>query len=493
MNTTVAVKRAIFSLLAFFLPLGSALAAPGILEPIPWTFLPGETVVFRWNRQSDVSQYYIYVGTQTYSSNVVNSGYISSSASSYEATDLPTDGHPLYVTFWYEINNVWYRNSYSYVAFQERPTLVSPPNNSKLSDDQITFHWVPSEWADDIRYYWIYAGSTVGDADYYSSGFISSSLSSHLVTGLPTNSAIVYIRYWYLKGPTWFWTDYTYTSAGAAPYIVTPQVSHSLGTKTHTAAFDALFSWTANGTSVSEYKLYVGDSTYTSEYFGASTGTNTSQTVLNLPSDGRTIFGRLQYRVGSSTTWYNTTPQPYNSHVLPHLVGPTPGSRIRGDVLYFRWSPVTKMIDSPVEYWWIYIGSSPGSMSYYHSGSISQDRDYLEIISPHLPNGTIWVRLWQRLRGVWVHQDYTYTVAPSTSAIVDADADGLDDLVETALGLSTTNPDTDGDGIEDGFEDYDLDGYTNLSEEAAGTSSKDAYGIPDPDNQTAFIVLTPFE
>jgi hypothetical protein len=54
---------------------------------------------------------------------------------------------------------------------------------------------------------------------------------------------------------------------------------------------------------------------------------------------------------------------------------------------------------------------------------------------------------------------------------VDTDGDGLDDLWELAADdsslLDWTNPDSDGDGTNDGLEDYDGDNLTNLEEFAA--------------------------
>lgn len=83
----------------------------------------------------------------------------------------------------------------------------------------------------------------------------------------------------------------------------------------------------------------------------------------------------------------------------------------------------------------------------------------------------------------------------------DRDGDGLENVVETGIGTDPNNPDSDGDGIPDGYEfghpdsldpldssdaqeDYDDDGLTNLEEYAAGTSPEiadtDGDGVKDP-------------
>lgn len=59
-----------------------------------------------------------------------------------------------------------------------------------------------------------------------------------------------------------------------------------------------------------------------------------------------------------------------------------------------------------------------------------------------------------------------YGAAPSANATqYDQDGDGLEDRVETLLGMSDpTKADTDGDGILDGAEDSDEDGLSDRVE-----------------------------
>jgi hypothetical protein len=65
----------------------------------------------------------------------------------------------------------------------------------------------------------------------------------------------------------------------------------------------------------------------------------------------------------------------------------------------------------------------------------------------------------------------------------DRDSDGVPDDVEALLGLDPDNPDTDGDGIRDGSEDFDNDGLVNAGEIYIGTDPRNPdtnnNGIPD--------------
>ena len=74
---------------------------------------------------------------------------------------------------------------------------------------------------------------------------------------------------------------------------------------------------------------------------------------------------------------------------------------------------------------------------------------------------------------------------PALTPDPDSDGDGLNDGDEVRFGYDPTNPDTDGDGTPDGLDDSDGDGLTAAEEIAAGTSpieaDTDRDGLDDPD------------
>jgi len=53
--------------------------------------------------------------------------------------------------------------------------------------------------------------------------------------------------------------------------------------------------------------------------------------------------------------------------------------------------------------------------------------------------------------------------------VTDSDGDGLTDGLEVSKGYNPASPDSDNDGVNDGYEDYDADGLANLVEASFGT------------------------
>jgi hypothetical protein len=87
------------------------------------------------------------------------------------------------------------------------------------------------------------------------------------------------------------------------------------------------------------------------------------------------------------------------------------------------------------------------------------------------------------LRGNRIEADFAWTFRALSGS--DRDQDGVLDDLEPVLGLDPDNPDTDGDGLRDGDEDFDGDGLSNAGEAVLGTdpsrADTDGDGISDGD------------
>lgn len=94
--------------------------------------------------------------------------------------------------------------------------------------------------------------------------------------------------------------------------------------------------------------------------------------------------------------------------------------------------------------------------------------------------------------GQMIERDF-YRTIHSTGEWVDSDKDGLPNLYEEKiLGTNPYEKDTDANGVQDGEEDQDQDGLTNLQEYKLGTNPLDAYTDTDdvPDGKEVNIDKT---
>ena len=118
----------------------------------------------------------------------------------------------------------------------------------------------------------------------------------HMVSGLPTDGRTLYIRLWYQVGGFWQFVDQQVIAATlAAPMVMSPIAGSTLGDANVT------FQWTANEQPVTNWWFFIGSSTGGRDiYNSGDLGTNLSQHVTGLPTDGRTLHARLWYRSGGA-------------------------------------------------------------------------------------------------------------------------------------------------------------------------------------------------
>ena len=177
----------------------------------------------------------------------------------------------------------------------------------------------------------------------------------------------------------------------------------------------ATFNWSPNDANVTGYWIYVGTYLGGADLFKKSLGTSESVTVTGLPEDGSEIFVRLWYRTKEASTWkfIETT---YLANIaeteVPEIVGPPPGSTLRGSTLTFKW----RSNGANVTDYGLNVGTSRGGRDLFRSGALGKVGS---VTVSNLPKdgSTLFVRLWYRVNnGAWKSTDYQYTAGKTTSA-----------------------------------------------------------------------------
>ena len=142
-------------------------STPNITSPVPNSTLSGATTTFEFSsNNTSADKWEVSAGT-----NVGDSSYdikeVISPATSITLNNLPTDGSTIYVRLRYQVNGVWeIADNYTYTAATaSTPSITSPVSGSTLTGVTEVFNW--NNNASNVQQWYMYAGSAIGQADYY--------------------------------------------------------------------------------------------------------------------------------------------------------------------------------------------------------------------------------------------------------------------------------------------------------------------------------------
>ena len=380
----------------------ASFASAGITSPANGSTLSGSSVTFEWSSVTGATAYTISAGSAPGGTSyfTANCG----TSTSQLVTGLPVNGSTVYVTLATQVNGTWVGNAYTYTAFNgsgSTAELTDPAPGSTLTATSATLTWSAGTGVDE---YVLYVGQSVGGSCYFS-GSCGTNL-SQAVSGLPSNGATIYVRLGSRFGAGWIYNDYTYTamdSTTAAAVMSSPAPG---GTFTSSAV---TFSWTA-GTGVTEYWLLVGTAPGGSRFFNGSTGLVQSQAVSNLPTDGSTVYVQLMSKIGGAwvANIYTYTALNDPGGGGGEMTSPANGATFTSSSVTFNWSAGTGVTE-----FWLMAGPVPGGSRYFNA---SCALNQTQAISGLPTDGsTVYVRLFSKIGGVWICNEYTYTALNSPS------------------------------------------------------------------------------
>ncbi len=363
--------------------------SPAVMtSPTPGSTL-GSSATFQWSTGSNVSEYYLYVGSSGVGSSNI---YAASNGTSRIRTvsGLPSSG-TIYVRLWSRIGSNWQSRDYTYLAGGGAKAVMITPKQGWTIGSPTTFHWSPGT---NVTQYWLSVGTSVGSGNiYYASNGTST---SRAVTGIPT-SGTVYVRLWSLISGSWQSNDYTYTGTARA-VMTAPLQGSSIGSS-------MTFYW-SNGTNVSQYWMYVGTTGAGSfNIYQASQGTATSKTVTGIPTSG-TVYVRLWSLIGSSWQYVDYS---YTGTPRAVMYWPEPGVALASSANFY-WRPGTGATQ-----YYLYVGSTgEGSYNIYNA---STGTSTAKTVTGLPSTGTVYVRLWSLISGSWQYIDYTYGAGAATAVM----------------------------------------------------------------------------
>ena len=369
---------------------------PEILTPISGGTLSGSNVTFTWDSHGGlIDDWTLYVGSSFGAADLFNSGSLGEGATSVDVNGLPTDSRGLYVRVRYAFNAVWASIDYVYSAADLAPELSTPTPGSVLPGSSATFTWTSN--GSPVITWILEVGSSPGLSNYFYSGSLASSVLT--ATGIPTDSRPIHVRLRYLLSGVWTSLYYEYTAADLVPELVTPVPGSVLPSE------DVTFTWTSNGSLVTNWTLGIGTQLGLSNlyYSGTLASGVSSVFVTGLPRDSSTLYVRLRHL--SSGAW-STLDYVFTSVAPPPVMtSPTPGSQLTGTTETFSWNDNGNAATA----WRLEVGASVGSSDVYDTGPLPATARSHEVSGLPTDGSQLFVRLSYELSGVTAYADFLYT------------------------------------------------------------------------------------
>jgi hypothetical protein len=275
-------------------------------------------------------------------------------------------------------------------------TIISPTPGLQtiLPSTNVTFQWGAGSGVTQYRLDLGTTGPGSDDAFTYMGTNTSATVSNIHPTG-----GTVYARLSSYINGTWMFNDYVYTASPvpvkATLTTPTPGLSTLLGSS------NVNFQWTA-GTGVSLYQLSLSVIGPGQSELYMFKGAATSATATTLQAKGQIVYARLSSDIGGVWQYndYQYTESGTTSAAL--LTSPTPGlgTVLGSSNVIFQWTAGTG-----VNLYQLNLGSTLGASDLYlYKGSATSTT------VPSLPaNGQIvYARLYSKINGTWVYDDYQY-------------------------------------------------------------------------------------
>ena len=364
---------------------GSTPSTPATLTtPTPGSTLSTSSVTFTWTTGTGATEYALSVGDISKGSyNLYRSPTLRNTTS--VSVSLPINGETLYVTLSSFIGSAWQSNYYTY-STSGTPVLAaltSPAPGSTLTSSSATFQW--SAGSGVSGYILALSATNPGSHDLYSG--TSTTATSASVTGLPVNGLPIYARlYSHINGSWAQYIDYVYNPATAAT-LASPTQGTAL------AATGQVFTW-APVTGATGYTLYLGTSAGGGNLLDAHT-TATTFTAGNLPANGGTIYARLWTNFNGTWKYTDST---FTAAAPAALTSPGEGTTLAATGQVFTWAQVTGATG-----YTFYLGTSQGAGNLLDAHTTATT-----VTAGKLPTGTVWVRLWTNINGVWTYTDSNF-------------------------------------------------------------------------------------
>ena len=361
------------------------------------TKLGTTNVSFQWTTGTGVTEYELNLSAIAAGDTDVF--VYKGTATSVLAASLPGNGVEVYARLYSKINGAWVYNDYVYTeSGTPTPAALTSPTpgvGTILGTSNVAFHWNAGIAVTD--YQLNLSAVAAGDSDLYS---YKGTATSATAATLPDNGVKIYATLYSKINGVWQSNNYVYTASGSP---LAALISPTQGLSTVLGTSNVTFQWTAGG-DVTDYQLNVSAVAAGDSDLFIYKGTALSATAATLPGNGAEVYARLYSKING--TWQ------YNDYVYTESGIPTPavlatpypgtGTILGISDVVFNWTAGIAVTDYQLNLSAVAAGDSD---LYLYKGTA------LTATVPTLPeNGaTVYARLYSKINGVWVYNDYQYT------------------------------------------------------------------------------------
>jgi hypothetical protein len=363
-------------------------AAPALTYPRKGAWDVDTTQPFTWGSDFQAASYRLTIGTTQGASDLFDSG-------NTVATSASVPGLPAGRTLWARLttgypdghtatNDIWF------TAAARAATLTNPLDGAQYVDPTQPLTWDPVSPADG---YWVWIGTSPGANDVVNSGKLTKT--SYLPKSLPAGKKL-YARLWTINNAV-------FAHRADVAFAATAAFTNPLdGAKWVDTTKD--FTW-GGDPRASSYRVSIGTTRGASDVFDRSGISATSTSVPGLPV-GKTLWARLtaQYADGAS----GSTDVSFTAAVRTATLTTPKAGALFSPAQAFTWDAV-----GAAEWYWLWIGTSPGANDVVSSGKVFGTSYKVK----SLPVGkTLYARLWTMNGGVQAHSadvPFTPMVAPT--------------------------------------------------------------------------------
>ncbi len=441
------------------------------------------TQPFAWTATAGAQAYWVAIGSWQGSADVVSSGQLPASQTSWYLPISLAPGGTYYARLFTEVGGQW---QFQDIVFTTGNSVVFtyPTSGQQNVDLTKPFKWTATGTA---QAYWVTIGSTLGARDLASSGALPASQSSWQVPASLPTAQTLYARIWTEVGGQWQYQDSPFTvgstststsgTGGVTPSSLTYPTSGQQNVDPTKP-----FTWNAT-TGAQGYEVTIGTSQGAADVVdsGSLPASQTSWLVPTPLPTGKTLYARLSTEISGQWQYQDISFTAAANSVA--FTYPTAGQQNVDTTKPFSWSGA-----SAAQGYRVTIGTSQGAADVVDSGSLPASQTSW-LVPIQLPTGkTLYARLYTEISGQWQYQDISFTAASSSTSTSTSTSTGSGPFTypsDGQQGVDTTKPFT--WNLVGGAQAYRV----TVGTSAGGTDVADSGSLPATQSSWLMAVLPP--